>query len=212
MEFMTGFLKRKLSTCQRHRTISFHHNFSFKSWGGKAALPTCPKWLNVDYYFITFVKQKLNLEISPSRSARMDYSCFEPVKGTPDSSKALKNPLLIIGDLSLEMLMSSPTTITITTLHLWFHQDKYQYQEIRGSHQHRDTRASGHPHRIWGSMWQWHQPLPQQHPYLMLFPLTTSNLKLYQLIHRRSSRTHPWHMIMMLLPNCINHSWKSRTN
>ena len=160
MEFLTGFLQRKLSTCQLHRTISFHHNSSFRSWGRKAVLPTCPKWVNVNSYFINVVKHKLNLELSPSRSARMDYSCFGPVKGTFNSSKSLKSPLLIIGNLSLEILMSSPTTITITTLHLWFHQDTDQHQEIRGSHQHRDTQASVHPHRIWGSMCQWHQTLP----------------------------------------------------
>ena len=184
MEFMTGFLQRKLSTCQLHRKISFQHNSYFKSWGRKAALPTCPKWVNVNFYFITVIKQKLNLELSPSQSAWIEFSCFEPVKGTSDSSKALKKNLLINGNRLLEMLMSSPTTIAIMTLHLWFHQDMDQYQEIRGSHQHWDTRSSGHPHIIWGSMCQWHQTLPQQSPYLMLFPLATSNLKLYQLIHK----------------------------
>ena len=44
----------------------------------------------------------------------MDYSCFKLVKGSSNSYKALKNPLLIIDDLSLEMIMASPTTIKIT--------------------------------------------------------------------------------------------------
>ena len=204
MEFMTGFLQRKLSTCQIHRKISFHHNSSLKSWRIKDALPTCPKWVNVNSYFITVVKHKLNLELSPYRSARMDYSCFEPVKIISDSFKALINPLLIIGDIFLEILMSSPTTITITTLHLWLHQDTDQHQEIRGIHQHQGTWASGQPHRTWGSMCQWHHPFTQQSPYIMLFPLVTLNSKLYQLIHRRNSRTYSRYLMTMLLPNCMN--------
>ena len=176
--FMTGFLQKRLFLCQRHSTISFHHNYSSKSWKIKAALITCPKWVNANSYFIIVKIKKSNLEPSQFWSAQTDYSFFEQVKDTPDSSKALRNPLLIIDNHLLETITSYPTTIMITTLLHWIYQETDQHQEIWGSHQHRGTWVSGHPHRIWGRVRQWQQPLWKKCPYLLLFPLTTLKFKI----------------------------------